>query len=118
MRVTEHVLKHEFINLLLNILDSKGLRTIYNLNCNAKYSIDYIVDVIIAVSQKAYTRFRIPNELATYFNESIYSKYSKTYLKTLIKQQLSTTTDNLFFNTYVVIGHDVPVTIKDLQVVC
>jgi hypothetical protein len=118
MRSTEYTFQHDFINLLLNILDSKGLRAIYNLNHNAKYSIDYIADVIIAISQRSYTRYRIPNDLATYFKESIYSKYSKSYLKNLIKQQLSTSTDNLFFNTYVVIGYDVPVTIKELVVVC
>jgi len=118
MKITEHTFKHEFINLLLNILDSKNLRPVYNLNSNAKYTIDYIADVIVAISQKSYTRFRLPNELATFFNESIYSKYSRTYIKTLIKQHLSTNTDNSFFNTYVVIGYDVPVTIKELVVMC
>ena len=118
MKVSEYTFQSEFINLLLNILNKQDLRTIYNLNHNAKYSIDYIVDVIIAISQKSYNRYRFPDILANHLKESPYSKFSRTYIKNLVKLQLTTNTDNTFFNTYVVIGHDVPVTIKELVVMC
>ena len=118
MKVSEYTFQSEFINLLLNILTTQGLRTIYNLNQNAKYSVDYIVDVIIAISQKSYNRYRIPDNLANHLKESPYSKFSRTYIKNLVKLQLTTNTDNTFFNTYVVIGHDIPVTIKELVVMC
>jgi hypothetical protein len=116
MKTTEYTFQPELINLLSTILDSKGLRSVYNLIPSAKYSIDYIVDVIIAVSQKTYTRYRIHNDLANLFKESSYSKYSRTSLKSFVKKFLSSQTDNSFFNTYVIIGHDVPVTINELTV--
>jgi hypothetical protein len=118
MKITEYNYKPEFINLLLNILDSKGIRNQYNLNHTAKYNIDYIADVIIAISIKSYTRFRLPNDLAAFLGQSTYSKCSRKYLKSLIKLQLTSNTDSSFFDTYVVIGYDVPVTIKELVVVC
>ena len=118
MRVTEHTFKPEFINTLLAILDEKGIRSIYNLNTNAKYSIDYLTDVIIAISQKSYTRYRIPENLANYFKESLYCKFSRTSIKNLVKQQLGSCTNDSFFSTYVVIGYDLPITIRELEVVC
>lgn len=74
--------------------------------------------MIIVVSQKSYTRFKLPNDLAIYFGKSIYSKFSRTNLKYLVKQQLSTNIDSSFLETYVVIGHDIPIAIKELVVIC
>jgi hypothetical protein len=118
MKVTEFNFKPEFINILITHLDAKSLRPVYNINPNAKYTVDNIIEIIAAISQKCYTRYRLPGDLARYFKESEYSKFSRTSLKTLVKNQFLTTTDNSFFNTYVVIGYDVPITIKEMVVVC
>jgi len=118
IKTSEFHFKQDFINLLLTHIDAKLLRNVYNINTNTKYTIDYILDIMIAISSKSYARFRIPTDLAKYFKESEYSKFSRTSLKSLIKTQILYATDNSFFNTYVVIGHDIPVTIKELVVVC
>lgn len=117
MKITEFNFKHDFLNILIDHLNEKGLRSVYNINVDAKYNIDYIVNVITAISNPSYSRFKIPQKLAEYFKESIYTKYSKTSLKSLVKKQLFTSNTDSFFNTYVIIGNDIPITIKELTVV-
>jgi hypothetical protein len=79
MKVIEYNFKPEFLNILIQNIETKSLGTIYNINQNAKYQIDYIIDVILAVSSREYsTRYRLPTNLAKYLNESEYSKYSKS----------------------------------------
>jgi hypothetical protein len=110
--------KNDFIEILIRNIDQKNLRAVYNLNSQAKYTIDYIVDVIIAISTKSYTRYKLPADLCNYLNQSQYSKYSRTSIKTVVKEQTyNSSGNNSIFNTYVVIGHDIPVNIKQLNVV-
>ena len=110
--------KNDFIEILIRNIDQRGLRAVYNLNSQAKYTIDYIVDVIIAVSTKSYTRYKLPADLSQYLNQSQYSKYSRTSIKTFVKDQTyNSSGNNSIFNTYVVIGHDIPINIKQLNVV-
>jgi hypothetical protein len=108
----------EFIKLLSNILDSKNIENVYNLNHNVKYSIEYIRDIIITISEKSYSRYRLHNKLAAYLKESAYSKYSKTDIKNLIKQQLAIIIDDPFFEIYIIIGYDIPIDFKELNVIC
>jgi len=118
MKINEFYFKPEFIEILLKYIDAKSLRTIYNLNTQAKYTVDYMVDVIINISSKCYTRYKLPVELCTFLNLSHYSKYSRTSIKTLVKDQIfDNLKNNSIFNTYVVIGHDIPIQLKELNVI-
>ena len=118
MRITEFYFKSESIDILEKHIDSKGLRAVYNLNVNTKYTIDYIVDVVLQISNKSYTRYKLPLDLCTYLNQSQYSKYSRTSIKNFVRDLTFTGSENnSIFNTYVIIGHDIPVNIKQLNVI-
>lgn len=118
MRINEFFFKSEFIDILVKHIDTNGLRSIYNLNTNTKYTIDYIIDIVLQISTKSYTRYRLPQDLCTYLNQSQYSKYSRTSIKNFVKDlTFSSSENNSIFNTYVVIGHDIPINIKQLSVI-
>ena len=110
--------KNDFIQILIKNIDTKGLRPIHNLNLQAKYTIDYITDVIIAISTKSYTKYKLPTDLSLYLNQPQYSKYSRLTIKKIIKdQKYDSSENNYIFNTYIVIGHDIPINIKELNVI-
>lgn len=118
MKINEFFFKSDFIEILIRHIDSRGLRSVYNLNANTKYTIDYVVDIVLQISNKSYTRYKLPQDLCTYLNQSQYSKYSRTSIKNFVKDlTFSGSENNSIFNTYVVIGHDIPVNIKQLNVV-
>jgi hypothetical protein len=120
MKINEYYFKPDFIEMLLKQIDIKSMRPIYNLNSQAKYSIDYIVDIIMNISTKSYTRYRLSPELCQFLgpNFSQYGKYSKTAIKQIVKEQIfDNSSNNTIFNTYVIIGHDIPINIKELNVV-
>jgi hypothetical protein len=118
MKINEFYFKPEFIEILLKHIDAKSLRTIYNLNTQAKYTIDHMVDVIINISSRCYTRYKLPQDLCIFLNLPHYSKYSKTSIKTLVKDQIfDNLKNNSIFNTYVVIGYDIPIQLKELNVI-
>ena len=118
MKINEYYFKSEFINILIANINNKGLGSIYNLNTQAKYTVDYIVDILIQISNKSYTRYKLPVDLCTFLGQSQYSKYSRTSIKNFVKDQtFNSSENNSIFNTYVVIGHDIPINIKQLDVI-
>lgn len=118
MKFCEYTYKPEFLNIILNRIKHLKLTNVYNINLSSKYSIDYMTEVVLAISRKIYNRYRLPADLAEYLHKSPYSRFSKSSLKSIIKsQECKTFKDNTFFNTYIVIGHVVPISIKELSVV-
>lgn len=118
MKFSEYTYKPEFLNIIFKHIRDKNLTNVYNINLSSKYSLNYMTDVVIAISTKTYSRYRLPDDIAEYLHKSPFSRFSKTSLKNLIRSQhCDSFKDNTFFSTYVVIGHDVPVSIKELSVI-
>jgi hypothetical protein len=72
------------------------------------------------ISTKSYTRYRLSQELCQFLGPhfSHYGKYSKTAIKQIVKEQIfDNSSNNTIFNTYVIIGHDIPINIKELNVI-
>lgn len=118
MKFYEHTYKPEFLNIISKHVKDRNFTDVYDINMSRKYSLDYITDVVLAISSSKYNKYKLPTDLAEYFHRSEYIRYTKTSLKDIIKsQQCETSQDNTFFNTYIVIGHDIPISIKELSVV-
>jgi hypothetical protein len=115
----EYYFDNEFVKVLASNISAKNLKTLYDINTNTKYTLDYMVEALAAVCNNHYGRLRLPQNLSEFMHQSEYQKYSKHKLKTLIKQYMLKTnnSNNSFFNTYVVIGYDVPVPITELHIV-
>lgn len=116
----EHHFKEEFLTILINIINSKNLNAIYNIDKNVKYNIDYMTDIIIAVSNKyGYNRYKLIPELANFLNKSTITRYTRSSIKSIIKSLItSSDKDNItFINKYVVIGHDIVKNIHELTVI-
>lgn len=107
--------KEEFINILIENINSKNLKTIYNLNKDSKYNINYILGILTNISKYSYTSYELPNNLSQYLSKPIYSKYKKCSLRDIIKSQIIT--DNNIYNNYVIIGDDSPILINELTVI-
>jgi hypothetical protein len=105
-----------FINIINEELRIKNITEI--LDSNQKYSVDYIFTQITKISSTRYNSYTLPNRLKEYMN-LIYSP-NKTLLKTAIKRQIISEydDDNKFIQKYVVIGNDIPLNIKSLDVIC
>lgn len=112
----EYIYKTEFMNILIDNINIKGLKTIYNINKDGKYNINYILDILINIS-KAYSNlnYEIPNNLSQYLSKSIYTKYKVAKLKEIIKTQILCNNNDIF-NNYVIIGNNTPIIIKELTV--
>jgi hypothetical protein len=111
--------KHELLTILINKLNSNNLIMTYPLNLNCTYTIDYITDIITNSSTIFSTRYSLFQELATLFNVSIYSKYSRNSIKGYVRLYImETSNNNDFLKTYVVIGNDnlIP-PLKELNVI-
>ena len=87
------------------------------LDSNQKYSVDYIFSQITKVSLIRYSSYNLPNKLKEHMS-LIYAP-NKTLLKTAIRRQIiSEYDDDKFIQKYVVIGNDIPLNIKTLDVIC
>jgi hypothetical protein len=118
MKPYEVNFNQEFMDIVIQQINSKGLTSVYNIKKDGKYTVNRMIDVVCAISNKTYQRYKLPAALANYLKQSQFARFSKTILKNLIiSQQIEATGDNSFFNTYVVIGHDVPIAINELNVV-
>jgi hypothetical protein len=116
----EHYFKEEFITILINIINSKNLNAIYNIDKNVKYSIEYITDIIITVSNKyGYNKYKLLPELANFLNKSTITRFTRSGIKSIVKSLIiSCDKDNTsFINKYVVIGHDIIKHINELNVI-
>jgi len=117
----EHYFKEEFITILINIINSKNLNAIYNIDKNVKYSIEYITDIIITVSNKInwIKKYKLLPELANFLNISTITRFSRSGIKSIVKSLIiSCDKDNTsFINKYVVIGHDIIKHINELNVI-
>ena len=111
--------KHELLTILINKLNSNNLINTYPLNLNCTYTIDYITDIITNSSVVFSTRYKLFQEVATLFNTSIYSKYTRNTIKNYVKLYImEMSNNNDFLKTYVVIGNDdiIP-SLKELNVI-
>ena len=108
----------DFINLLSNILIQKNLTNVTELKYNTKYTVNYITNIIIDISTKKNTKFTLHPGLIDYFKVSLYSSFTKQFIKTLIKQQIINPINDSFLNTYIIIGYDIPITVNELTVIC
>jgi len=117
MPPTEYHFNPDFLSVLITHINNKHLSPIYTINLNQKYSMEYILVIVNAISTISYNKYKLPDDVSQVLNQSIYAKYSRTSLKQLIRTQIITNTDHEhFLNTYVVIGNDIPVIIKELTV--
>ena len=73
-------------------------------------------NIILTFSTQSYQRYKLPSSLITFLKGSIYTKYSKNQLKYFIKQQIFVK-DNDFVKNYIVINNDIPIIIKELNVI-
>lgn len=114
---SEYYFNKNFITILIEILKYFNLFSNFVLNNETKYTIKDIIDVVVGISEKKNNGFKLPIKLTQYLNISNYSIYSKDKIKQLIKRQIINTNYDNFLKTYIVIGHNYPVLIKELNVV-
>jgi len=112
MKPIEFIFKKELINEI-----NANLPPILSLNSELKYTIDHITNMIISTSTKYHNRFKLKANIAKYFNKYELSRFSRVNIKSLVKEHILSGKDNLFFSTYVVIGHDIPIKLNELTVV-
>lgn len=105
-----------FINIINEELRMKNI--IETLDSNQKYSVDYIFTQIVKISPMRYSSYNLPNRLKDHMG-LLYSP-NKTLLKRVIKRQIinDENDDDKFIQKYVVIGNDIPLNIKSLDVIC
>ena len=103
-----------FINTINEELRIKNITEI--LVSNQKYSIDYIFTQIAKISPIRYNSYTLPTSLKDYLCLT-YSP-NKTLLKNVIRRQIISEYDDKFIQKYVVIGNDIPLNIKSLDVIC
>ena len=115
----EYYFNADFVNIVSNFITQKNLRSVYDINTNTKYTLDKMVEAVCAICNTQYGRLRLPAELCQFMGQSEYQKYSKHGIKNLIKQYMLKTNNTVdsFFTTYVVIGYDVPIPLKELTIV-
>lgn len=99
-----------FIDILYKYLQDKNLLSIYKLEKDVKYTINYILEIILNISNKNYARYKLPLNIVKYFNLSEYSLFSKNIIKNFIKKQIIKKD-----NTHIIIGVN-PV-IKELTII-
>ena len=112
----EYYYNKEFMDILISITNELNLNSLYKLNSEYKYPIDYILDIIISISDKKYFRYNIPMKLINYLNLSQYSSYDKTAIKQCIKKQIKNENNNHILKNYVVIGYN-DIMIKELTII-
>jgi len=113
----EYNFNKNFIDVLTKIVDDKQLSSIYKLNANIKYSVEYIHKIICNISIVRYRRIIINQSLIIYFNISQYTHVTATSLRKYIKNQITKVTDiTTFVKTYIVLNHNYPNAIKELTV--
>ena len=115
--ITKYNYNTNFINILIKCIDEKKLYSIYKLDNKTKYTIDYILDILISVSKFINNRYSFPVELNIHLNTSNYALHAKKSIKQFIKKQIIDIDNDNFLKTYIVIGYNYPITINELTVV-
>ena len=116
--VVEYYYNKDFINILIKYIDENKLYSVYKLNTNLKYTINYILDILISLSiNNNNNRYTLPANIISYLKLSQYSLYSKFSIKQFIKNQIIKTNYDNFLKNYVVIGQDNPNIIKELTII-
>jgi hypothetical protein len=114
----EYYYNKEFINILINYIDEHKLYSVYKLNINSKYTINYILDILISLSKNNdNNKYTLPANIISYLKFSQYSLYSKFSIKQFIKNQIIKTNNDNFLKTYIIIGQDNPNIIKELTII-
>jgi len=113
----EYYYNKDFINILIKYIDEKKLYSIYKLNNETKYTIDYILDIIISISTNNGNRYTMPINMMSYLKLSQYSLYTKKSIRQFIKKQIIDTNNDNFLKTHIVIGHHYPIIIKELTII-
>ena len=116
MNCKSYLFHIDFINVINGIIINTNLDSKYKLNNNNRYTIEYLLEIIIKSSSKLYSRFKLHKDLCTYIKVHEHNRYSITGIKYIIKNQ-TTNIDHNFVNKYVVIGYDIPFNITELNVV-
>ena len=86
--VSEFYFNTYFIDIIYQYLHDKNLLTLHKLDKNVKYSINYILNIILKISNKSYSKYKLPSNIVKYLNLSEYSFLSKNMIKNYIKQQI------------------------------
>ncbi len=114
---TEYNFNKEFINILINYIDERKLYSLYKLNNDTKYTVDYLLDIVITLSTKNGYKYVLPHNIMNYLKFSHYGLCSKTSIKQFITKQIINIEDDGFLKTYLAIGHNYPIEIKELTVI-
>ncbi len=124
MSLKKYSFQQDFINCIINYLNTEAPQSIkdditanINIQPNTTYTINNICDILVKISTKKYGRHKLPLSILTFLGLSTYSSYTLYSIKYLVKKQINTINDEHFIKTYVVIGYDVPISIKELTVV-
>jgi hypothetical protein len=69
------------------------------------------------MSKKYFNNYKLPPLLASHFKKT-FLKLSPSSIKKLVKTQMHTNQkdDDTFLKTYIIIGHDIPVPVKELTI--
>jgi len=120
MREIEYKFNEQFLNIINSLIVEKNLNSKYiEFNSQIKYKLETIYNVIVELSNNYCGSIKLPESLDSYLrNNNSYSyRLTKAKLRQLIKNEIYKNSNNSdFLNTYVVIGHDIPVNIKQLTV--
>jgi len=123
MKLIEYKFNSDFLKIINTLIIEYNLSSKYNeFNSEIRYCIDNIYNVIMELSDfnKYQNRIKLPPKLHNYLkidNNNIY-RLTKLRLKQCIKENIykDNNVNSQFLNTYIVIGYDVPITIKELTV--
>lgn len=110
----DYSFKEEFINILIENINNKGLKTVYNLDKNQKYRINNILEIVLNISKCSNSSYELPQNLSQYLHQPIYTRYRITKIRDIIKNQIIL--NNNIYNNYVIVGDDTPLLIKELTI--
>jgi len=108
--------KKELINILIGHIQSNCLGSFYNLDVNRKYTLDHIVEIVIQISKKKSAKYKMPENLSAYLNKPSYKTFSVSSIKAMLNNQHYSAINDAFIKTYVIIGHDIAISVKELTV--
>jgi hypothetical protein len=109
----EYTYRKEFLNILIDEININSLNNLYKLNSDDKYTIIYILDILLSISTQFINKYKLPDVLSQYLSMSNYRKYTISMLKEIIKNQILQYND---YNNYIIIGKEIPIIINELTV--
>ncbi len=92
-----------FIDIINKLILEKNIQSKYILNSNIKYTINYILNIILKLSIKCNNRYEVPSKIIKHFELEVYILLSSNCIRRQIKKQILND-ENSFTQRYIIVG--------------